>query len=289
MNRKIIPAINLHLTRSCNMNCNYCFAKFNHTRGTYPYRDTVLLIKMLRDFGFEKINFVGGEPMLIKNIVQLIKYAKKTGFYTSLVSNGSLITPEFLHSIRNDIDVIGISIDSLSTETNKLIGRKNHKKPMSIEDYKKIVDMINLYNIGLKINTVVSKLNKDEQIADFINYANPLRWKVFQVLKVDGENDHQFNEYEVTDKEFEEFCKNQMKSLTNKSILIKEGNDLMRGSYLMINPEGLFFDNTKGGYTVSGKIIQQGIEKSLKHINFDFSKYTERNGNYFSKIKKIAV
>ncbi len=282
---KIIPAINLHLTKSCNMKCKYCFAKFNETKKTYPYQETLELIRVLRDFGFEKINFVGGEPMLIPKISKIIKYAKRIGFYTSIVSNGTLITNEFLFEIKNHIDMIGISIDSLNSETNKKIGRFTHKRIMSIKDYTLLVEAIELHNIDLKINTVVSKNNKNENFSNFINNANPLRWKIFQVLKIEGENDTTFNEHKISETEFKNFCRKNKKHLLNPEILIPEKTEIIKGSYLMINPEGHFFDNTKGSYTISDKITIIGVAKALNQIKFNYDKFELRKGNYFKQQK----
>lgn len=243
---------------------------------------------MLKEFGFEKINFVGGEPMLIKDIANLIKITKQLGFYTSIVTNGSLITENFLSQNHKYIDMIGLSIDSINSKTNKKIGRALKSKPMTGADYKKIIDAINNHDIALKINTVVSSLNKNEDVFNIINYAKPLRWKVFQVLKVTGENDKTFKSFEISDSSFSDFCRTQAKSLIFPKVLVKEENEIMKGSYLMVNPEGCFFDNVNGNYTVSEKIINAGIAKTLKQIQFDYSKFQKRDGHYYKQYNRLA-
>ena len=289
MKKQIITSVNLHLTKSCNMKCKYCFAGFNNTKKLYPFEETIQLMKKLRVFGFEKINFVGGEPMLIPRISELLKISKKLGFYTSLVTNGSLLSADFLKETYKSIDVIGLSIDSLCKETNLSIGRMTSKGIMHINEYSKIVNLINFYGIDLKINTVVSNINKNEELYSFINKVNPVRWKIFQVLKIENENDYNFNKFEISDIEFENFWNKQISNLNNKKILIKENNEILRGSYLMINPEGCFFDNTKGKYTVSEKIIKVGVCNALEQINYDYTKYISRSGNYFNKNNNTAA
>jgi radical S-adenosyl methionine domain-containing protein 2 len=63
--------------------------------------------------------------------------------------------------------------------------------------------------------------------------------------------------------------------------MVKESNSVMQGSYIMVNPQGHFFDNTKGKYTVSEKVTEIGIEKALQQIQFDRQKFNIRNGNYY--------
>lgn len=289
--KKIIPAVNIHLTKNCNMKCKYCFAKFKNTKNSYTYSNTIKLLRQLKYFGFEKINFVGGEPMLIEEISSLIKYAKQLEFYTSIVTNGSLINQKFIEETHQYIDIIGLSIDSLVKKSNHEIGRVVSGKPMDKIDYFKIINLIHSFNIGLKINTVISNINKNENFSEFINNIKPVRWKVFQVLKVKNENDKNFDKYQISNAEFNNFCNRNKRRLINPEILVIEKNEIIRGSYMMINPEGQFFDNTRGYYTISDEIVKSGVEKTLKQINFDYEKFELRNGYYFknNKNKKVYV
>ena len=53
------------------------------------------LLDQLADEGVEKVNFVGGEPMLHPHIEAWIIYAKRLGMVTSIVSNGTNIDEDF--------------------------------------------------------------------------------------------------------------------------------------------------------------------------------------------------
>ena len=56
--------------------------------------------------------------------------------------------------------------------------------------------------------------------------------------------------------------------------------ELIKGSYLMISPEGTLYDNTGESYTYSDPIIKIGLSQALKQIHFDKSKFIERGGYY---------
>lgn len=285
MENKIIPSLNLHLTRSCNMRCKYCFAGFNHTKQSHSFYDSLKLLEELYKFGFEKINFVGGEPLLIGNISDLLAASSKYGFYTSIVTNGSILTDSFLKKNAKFVNSIGLSIDSLSENINSQIGRQTGTKIMNKNVYLEIVRLITEYQVDLKINTVVSALNKNENFCSFINAVNPMRWKVFQVLSIEGENDMHIETLRVSDADFETFCSSSRNELLNPNILISEDTELIKGSYLMINPDGCFFDNLNGYYRVSDPIIEVGVEKALSQIKFDYGQFISRNGDYYLKSK----
>lgn len=283
MENQIIPSVNLHLTKACNMKCKYCFASFKQTKQSHPCSNTLRLLDELHKFGFEKINFVGGEPLLIKNLSDLLTASSGYGFYTSIVTNGSLLTESFLSKNAIKLDTIGLSVDSLLAKINSQIGRQTLRKIIDNAEYIRIASLIKKYQVDLKINTVVSVLNKNENFSAFINAVNPIRWKVFQVLAIEGENDQDIDDLKVSNSDFNTFCSYHSNKLNNPDILISEHTELIKGSYLMINPDGCFFDNLNGRYRVSDPILKVGIEKALSQIQFNYNRFVLRDGNYFKK------
>ncbi len=279
MKEKNITAVNFHLTKACNMKCRYCFAGFNKVNQKLIVSQQKQIIRGLFDFGFTKINFVGGEPFLLPQLAELIKYSKSLGFYTSIVTNGSLLTEQFIIDANEYLDMIGISIDSLNPKTNSNIGRKFKRTIPDKEFYFEKCMLIKDNGITLKINTVVSKLNLNEDFSDFIRKIKPERWKLFQVLEIEGENNIEY--FKISKSEFINFVDYHT---SVKKILIAEDNDIMKGSYVMVDPEGKFFDNIKGKYALSKPILEVGIEQALNDINFDYTKFLKRNGDYYNNL-----
>ena len=62
---------------------------------------------------------------------------------------------------------------------------------------------------------------------------------------------------------------------------VVENNDIMRGSYVMIDPLGRFFDNTRGRHIYSDPILEVGIEEAFRQITFEQPKFFLRGGMYF--------
>lgn len=283
----MISTVNFHLTSKCNYQCKYCFAHFCEVESQLNVDDRKKLVKALcAPKWVDKINFVGGEPTLIGDqlidLMMVAKGEKSHPVRTSVTTNSSLISPDWIEKAAPFLDILTISIDSQFEDTNRKCGRccKANGKVLSKEHYIALAAACHKNGIQLKINTVVSSINVNEDMADFINVIRPFHWKIFQVLKVDGENDVDFSKYAITGEEFDKYIENQRNILNDKKVLVKESNDLMRGSYLMVNPEGCFFDNTQGGYTVSSPILEVGIDQALRQIHFDDEKFNKRGGKY---------
>jgi len=73
---------------------------------------------------FTRINLAGGEPMMAHHLQDVIDYVISKGFKCSLITNGSYLTADFVKNNKDKLCMIGISVDSMDDELNKLIGRK---------------------------------------------------------------------------------------------------------------------------------------------------------------------
>ena len=54
----------------------------------------------------------------------------------------------------------------------------------------------------------------------------------------------------------------------------------MMGSYIMIDPEGRFFDNHAGEHHYSKPILEVGVEEAFSSVYYDPVKFLVRGGSY---------
>ena len=256
------------------MKCKFCYATFDDMRITNQLskNDVFNILDKLKASGLQKITFAGGEPLLYKWIIEVVTYSKAIGLTTSIITNGSLLTNELLEKFKGELDWIGVSIDSLNETTNNLIGRTNKKEINYLDLCLKIKEA----GFRLKINTVVNSYNWHNDLNGFINEVKPDRWKVFQALRVEGQNDKQFDEIKVSKEQFESFISNHKHQ---KSIIV-EDNEAMTGSYLLIDPQGRLFENSKGKHTYSKPLQDNDIDICLSEINLNREMFVKRGGIY---------
>jgi radical S-adenosyl methionine domain-containing protein 2 len=272
---KFFETASFHIVKPCNMKCKFCYATFEDQKvlKQLPIEDVFTILLKLKEAGLEKITFAGGEPMLYRYLDQSIIFAKEIGLTTSIITNGTFITEDWLNKMQGKLDWIGLSIDSLNFETNKNIGRiEKVKQPLL---YLKLCRLIKFKRFKLKINTVVNKFNEDEDMNYFINKVNPARWKVFDTLRVEGQNDTQFEEIRSSKHGFTKFI-----SRHYHPSLVPEDNHAMTGSYLLIDPQGRLFENSQGKHTYSDPLQSNDIQKCLGQINLNRKTFIERGGIY---------
>ena len=280
-----IPSVNYHIWEPCNMRCRFCFATFQDVKAELPKghldpQRTAEVVERLCEFGFEKINFAGGEPTLCPWLPELIHKAKRHGLTTSIVSNGSELSSAYLEGLSGALDWVAVSIDSVNAATLSAIGRTRRSGgPMSAEDYIAVVEDIKRHGIRLKVNTVVNRYNCEEDLSAFIRQVQPERWKVFQALPVDGQNDEHFNDLAVTPEQFAAYLERN-KDVGRNVEVVPESNELMTGSYAMVDPAGRFFDNTEGRHTYGKPILEVGVAAALKDIEVRVDRFEARKGVY---------
>ena len=218
-----------------------------------------------------RINFAGGEPILYEHLDALIDYTNSLGIRVSIVTNGSLLTPDRIRSWQGKVSCIGISIDSMDNTTNVKIGRCCHNKATDPSHWVCLAKTIHECKIDLKINTVVSRLNLDEDLSKLYQALDPTKIKLLQMHLIDGVND-QAKPYEITEREFFSFGERHRAF----DSVIAEPCGSMENSYLMINPHGEFQLNNNGTYQTFGDLNTTSFFEILKEAPLDSEKFSSR-------------
>ncbi|KAA0711318.1 Radical S-adenosyl methionine domain-containing protein 2 [Triplophysa tibetana] len=277
-------SVNYHFTRQCNYKCGFCF----HTAKTsfvLPIDEAKKGLLLLKQAGMEKINFSGGEPFVHQKgdfLGLLVKYCKDELKLASvsIVSNGSLIKETWFQKYGDYLDILAISCDSFDEETNKAIGRSQGRKS-HLDNLHKVRNWCREYKVAFKINSVVNTFNVEEDMSERISVLNPVRWKVFQCLLIEGENagENSLREAEkfvISDQQFQDFL-DRHKSI---KCLVPESNQKMKDSYLILDEYMRFLDCREGRKDPSKSILDVGVEEAIKFSGFDEKMFRIRGGKY---------
>ena len=189
-------AVNWHFWPWCNYGCKFCFARFEDIprADRLPKEIALTVPEMLAEAGADKITFVGGEPTLCPYLGDLLVASKEVGLTTCIVSNASGLTEAFLDEWGHLIDWVGLSIDASNDEIHAEIGRgmrgdlarsRSHHLELANDAWNRCRSR----GIRMKLNTVVCKANLDDDMTELVLKLRPERWKIFEVLPVDGQND----------------------------------------------------------------------------------------------------
>ena len=218
----------------------------------------IILIQDLSSCGVDKINFVGGEPMLHPHLEAWIIAAKSFGLTTSIVSNGTRMTEEWLTKMRPYLDWLGLSIDASNDGMHLLMGRGLKGEIKSgfsrhLERSKRVWRIAQRLGYGLKLNTVVTSVNAHDDMSELVETLRPHRWKIFRVLRILGENDGRVEPLLIDEDQFSQYMSRHRSLLHGLEgcQIVAEDNEDMLGTYAMIDPQGKVYTNLKGSYRYS--------------------------------------
>ena len=269
-------SINFHLYKPCDARCTFCFATFRDVEGHLRLDDARRLLDALRAAGGEKITFAGGEPTLHPHLGELLVHAKELGFVTSIVTNGSRLAP-LLDGHAAELDWVALSVDSAVERVQRRLGRGHgdHVARVCV-----LAARCHAVSVHLKLNTVVTALNCDEDMRALVRELRPERWKVFQVLRVEGQNDGRVEPLLVSRERFETFVRHHVSLTAEGIVVVAEDNDAMEDSYVMIDPLGRFYGNHGGRHVVSAPILSVGVTRALAQVGYAAEKFAARGGRY---------
>jgi len=284
---RIPPAVNWHFWPWCNYGCKFCFARFEDIprADRLPKEIALTVPEMLVEAGADKITFVGGEPTLCPFLGDLLQVSKDVGLTTCIVSNASGLTEEFLDEWGHLIDWVGLSIDASNDEIHAKIGRGMRgdlarQRSHHIILAKSVWASCKARGIRMKLNTVVCKANLYDDMSDLVMKLQPERWKIFEVLPVEGQNDGDVDDLLLAEGEFASWVERHKWVGSEGIQFVPENNELMRGSYAMMDALGRFYTNVDGGHSYGPSILDVGVQQAWEENRFIEERFHKRGGIY---------
>lgn len=124
--KKSSYGINWNITRECNLRCKHCYydagAQLEDELST---EESFALIDEIANVFGDKANvtFGGGEPLMRRDIFDLISYGKKRGLHLVLASNGTLLNEEVAARLKESgIEEVIIPIDGTQKTHDSIRG-----------------------------------------------------------------------------------------------------------------------------------------------------------------------
>lgn len=117
---RTIDYLRISVTDRCNLRCSYCIPKgFNDFETPDHWLTFDELMRVVRAFvrlGTKRFRLTGGEPLVRKNLIDLVHRIKKIDEVEdlSITTNGTLLTSHAKSLFEAGLDRLNISLDSLN-------------------------------------------------------------------------------------------------------------------------------------------------------------------------------
>ncbi len=178
-NRKI-DYIRVSVTDRCNLRCMYCMPPSGPPRCLKPSRilKTEKLLQFLevaRKYGLKKVRITGGEPLLRKDITEIVRAIRDIGVEDlSLTTNGQLL-PLFAGRLRAaGLDRVNVSMDSLRPERYREITGGG-----DLQNVLRAIELAEAAGLApVKINMIPIRGVNDDEVLEFAALTLKKDWHV---------------------------------------------------------------------------------------------------------------
>ncbi|MBN1814784.1 MAG: radical SAM protein [Anaerolineae bacterium] len=119
-----IPLVGtLEVTERCNLRCVHCYWSHEPPEPELSYIEIQRILREAADMGCFGLLLTGGEPFVRKDFLDIYTDAKKLGFWITLFTNATLITPEIADYLEEwrprkvEVSVYGATAQTYETVT----------------------------------------------------------------------------------------------------------------------------------------------------------------------------
>jgi cyclic pyranopterin phosphate synthase len=202
-----ITSLRISITNRCNVNCFYC-----HHDGIIPQKyemtpsEIEKISRVAREIGIKKLRLSGGEPLIRKDILEIVQRISSIGFKdVSLTTNGILLGEYSVELMKAGLNRVNVSLDTLNPVTYRFITKKDYMELAK----KGIEKAVKAGLHPVKVNMVVMKGINDHEIWDMFKFCkdNNAILQLIELLKTDtcpDEDKEFFDKYHFDMDEIEE-------------------------------------------------------------------------------------
>ena len=170
---RLLLNLRIAVTKRCDLNCPYCHGEGDQSPGEICHgemmsEEIVCIVRVAAKLGISKVKLTGGEPLMRKDIVEIVRGIASTPGLTdlSMTSNGTLLASvaEELHS--GGLNRVNISLPTLDADVyHKLTGGRVQNALAGVRA---------AVNAGLhpvKLNMLILKGMNDNSVPEMIRFA----------------------------------------------------------------------------------------------------------------------
>jgi AdoMet-dependent heme synthase len=169
------------VTRACAYACVHCRADAMHTPDPNELNteEALRLIDRLADFGSPILIFTGGDPMMRKDLHELIAYAAQKGLRCSLTPTATALpTTARLEKVRDaGVRRIALSLDAPRPEIHDEFRQVKGSWQRTMD----ILHRAQSIGVSVQVNTTVAKHNVDilDEMVPFLQEVGAVQWSLF--------------------------------------------------------------------------------------------------------------
>jgi cyclic pyranopterin phosphate synthase len=162
---RVVKDLRVSVTPRCNFRCTYCDPLgmgHKDPLGTVSVQDVANVVQAAAGLGMTSVRFTGGEPLLRKELPEMIHHAKHVAGVpdVAITTNASLLARRLPELLEAGLDRVNISLDALEPEVFRRATNGGSIKPV----WEGIEAVMNAGLHPVKLNAVVIRGINDGEL-----------------------------------------------------------------------------------------------------------------------------
>jgi cyclic pyranopterin phosphate synthase len=169
-----LRSLRVSVTDRCNLRCEYCMPEQEYV---WLSRDDLLhfeelsrLVDVFVGLGVDKIRLTGGEPLLRRNLPQLVELLARKPLQDLALTTNAMLLDEFAAPLkRAGLRRLNISLDTLQPARFLQLTRQNdHERVM------RGIDAASRLFSGIKLDAVIMRGVNDDELEALLDYGTSI-------------------------------------------------------------------------------------------------------------------
>ena len=192
-----LHSLRISVTDRCNLRCQYCMPEKDYVwlprRDLLTFEEISFLVDVFASVGVDKVRITGGEPLLRKDLADLLRLlaAKSPIQDLALTTNGILLADQAARLRAAGLHRITVSLDTLRADRFRSLTRFD-----ALEDVRAGLAVASRHFDRIKVDTVVIKGINDDEMTDILEYGRSYGAEVrfIEYMDVGGATQWSMNE-----------------------------------------------------------------------------------------------
>ena len=188
-----ILSLRITITNRCNENCIYC-----HHDGMVSSKDEMTpdeiykICKIAKKIGVRKIRLSGGDPLVRKDIVEIVEKIASLDFKDISITTNGVLLEKYAKDLKDaGLDRINVSLDTLNPDTYKFVTKMDYLNEAK-------TGILNAVEVGLypvKINMVIMKDINQNEVKDMFEFCreNNMVLQLIELIESENCDEDKFN------------------------------------------------------------------------------------------------
>jgi len=207
--------LRISVTPRCNFRCSYCDPLgmgYKDPLGTVSVQDVANVVEAAMGLGVTSVRFTGGEPLLRKELPEMIAHAKAAGVADiAITTNATLLKRRLPELLDAGLQRVNISLDAVDEAVFKQATGGGSSKPV----WESIEELLSLGLHPVKINAVVMRGVNDSQITRLaaLTETIPLHVRFIEYMHLNNADSEQYRKSFVPGREIRAFVEKEFGDL----------------------------------------------------------------------------